>query len=119
MTILKNKLILFLLVAVSLNAQRQASNRKNEILDQYQFSVFTIADQESDSILILSYLTVPNNVLKFIKDDNEFITSYEATTSLKEKKGDLVGRKNWSNTLKTNNYLESTSREIFTIHFHK
>ena len=119
MTILKNKLILFLLVAVSLNAQRQASNRKNEMLDQYQFSVFTIADQESDSILILSYLTVPNNVLKFIKDDNEFITSYEATTSLKEKKGDLVGRKNWSNTLKTNNYLESTSREIFTIHFHK
>ena len=119
MIIIKNKLILLLLLAASLMAQRQSPNRKDEILNQYQFSVFTMADQQSDSILILSYLTVPNNVLKFFKDDDEFISSYEATTSLKEKKGALVGRKNWSNTLKTDNYLESISREIFTIHFQK
>ena len=119
MIIIKNKLILLLLLAASLMAQRQSPNRKDEILNQYQFSVFTMADQQSDSILILSYLTIPNNVLKFFKDDDEFISSYEATTSLKEKKGALVGRKNWSNTLKTDNYLESISREIFTIHFQK
>ena len=119
MIIIKNKLILLLLLAASLMAQRQSPNRKDEILNQYQFSVFTMADQQSDSILILSYLTLPNNVLKFFKDDDEFISSYEATTSLKEKKGALVGRKNWSNTLKTDNYLESISREIFTIHFQK
>ena len=102
-----------------MSAQRQANSRKQDILNQYQFSIFTIADQSSDSIKVLSYLSVPNNVLKFVKEDVNFISSYEATVSLKEKKGSLVGRKNWSNTLKTDSYLESTSREIFTIHFHE
>ena len=74
---IRKKLILLLFVIVPLSAQKQSSSSKQDILDQYQFSVFTIADQKSDSILILSYLTVPNNVLKFIKDSNGFISSYE------------------------------------------
>ena len=102
---IKNYLILFLFLVTSLSGQRQLSNRKQENLDQYQFSVFSIADLKSDSISILSYLTLPNNVLKFVKDNNEFISSYEATISLKEKKGSLIGRKNWTNTLKTANYF--------------
>ena len=116
---IKNTLILFIFFFAFLSAQRQANSRKQDILNQYQFSIFTIADQSSDSIKVLSYLSVPNNVLKFVKEDVNFISSYEATVSLKEKKGSLVGRKNWSNTLKTDSYLESTSREIFTIHFHE
>ena len=116
---IKNTLILFVFFFAFLSAQRQANSRKQDILNQYQFSIFTMADQSSDSIKVLSYLSVPNNVLKFVKEDVDFISSYEATVSLKEKKGSLVGRKNWSNTLKTDSYLESTSREIFTIHFHE
>ena len=112
---IKNTLILFVFFFAFLNAQRQSNSRKQDILNQYQFSIFTIADQSSYSIKVLSYLSVPNNVLKFVKEDVNFISSYEATVSLKEKKGSLVGRKNWSNTLKTDSYLESTSREIFTI----
>ena len=99
-------------------AQRPMSKREGkELIRQYGFSFYTVADSSSDSIRVLSYMSVPNHVLQFIKSPDGFESSYEATISLKEKKGRQVGRKNWTKTLITSQYIESTSREIFTIHF--
>ncbi|MEC9448394.1 MAG: GWxTD domain-containing protein [Candidatus Neomarinimicrobiota bacterium] len=82
-------------------------------------SVYTVASESSDSIRVLSYLSIPNHVLQFVKSSKGFKASYEATISIKRKKGDLVGRKNWSNDLITKTYIESTSKEIFNIHFNE
>jgi len=115
-----NKIILygFIFLISYLNAQSQMSNKGQQaLIRQYGFSFYTVADSYSDSIRVLSYLSVPNNVLQFIKNDQNFEAAYEATISLKEKKGSQVGRKNWVNKLITNEYLESVSREIYTIHF--
>ena len=108
-------------------SQRQPSNtgmsgnplKGNNFIRQYQLSVYTVASESSDSIRVLSYLSIPNHVLQFVKSSKGFKASYEATISIKRKKGDLVGRKNWSNDLITKTYLESTSKEIFNIHFNE
>ena len=109
----------FMLVS-HLTAQMNPSNKRDkDLIRQYGFSVYSVADTHSDSIRILSYLYVPNHVLQFIKSGNGFEAEYEATILLKEKKGIQLDRKHWSKTLKTQNYVESVSREIFTIHFHE
>ena len=97
------------------------SPRKNakDLIRQYGFSVFSVADAYSDSIRILNYLSIPNHVLQFIKTNDGFNAEYEVTLSLKKKKGSQVGRKHWAKSLQTEQYLESTSKEIFTIHFHE
>ena len=117
---------LFLFIGI-IFSQRQPSNtgmsgnplKGNNFIRQYQLSVYTVASESSDSIRVLSYLSIPNHVLQFVKSSKGFKASYEATISIKRKKGDLVGRKNWSNDLITRTYLESTSKEIFNIHFNE
>ena len=114
-----SKIILFFSFIGILFSQRQPSNdglsgnrlKGNNFIRQYQLSVYTVASESSDSIRVLSYLSIPNHVLQFVKSSKGFKASYEATISIKRKKGDLVGRKNWSNELITKTYLESTSRE--------
>ena len=121
------KIVLFLFFIGILFSQRQPSNtgmsgnplKGNNFIRQYQLSVYTVASESSDSIRVLSYLSIPNHVLQFVKSSKGFKASYEATISIKRKKGDLVGRKNWSNDLITKTYLESTSKEIFNIHFNE
>ena len=110
-------IIIVLLISHILVAQiRPNSKRQKEAIRQYGFSIFSVADAKSDSIRILAFLSVPNHVLQFLKIKDGFEAQYEATISLKRKKGNLVGRRNWSNKLKTIDYLESTSKEILTIH---
>jgi GWxTD domain-containing protein len=110
-------IIIVLLISHVLVAQiRPNSKRQKEAIRQYGFSIFSVADAKSDSIRILAFLSVPNHVLQFLKIKDGFEAQYEATISLKRKKGNLVGRRNWSNKLKTIDYLESTSKEILTIH---
>ena len=110
-------IIIVLLISHVLVAQiRPNSKRQKEAIRQYGFSIFSVADVKSDSIRILAFLSVPNHVLQFLKIKDGFEAQYEATISLKRKKGNLVGRRNWSNKLKTIDYLESTSKEILTIH---
>ena len=121
------KIVPFFLFIGIIFSQRQPSNtgmsgnplKGNNFIRQYQLSVYTVASESSDSIRVLSYLSIPNHVLQFVKSSKGFKASYEATISIKRKKGDLVGRKNWSNDLITKTYLESTSKEIFNIHFNE
>ena len=104
-----NKIILFSLFIGMLFSQRQPSNsglsgnplKGNNFIRQYQLSVYTVASESSDSIRVLSYLSIPNHVLQFVKSSKGFKASYEATISIKRKKGDLIGRKNWSSDLIT------------------
>jgi len=110
-------IIIVLLISHVLVAQiRPNSKRQKEAIRQYGFSIFSVADANSDSIRVLAFLSVPNQVLQFLKIKDGFEAQYEATISLKRKKGNLIGRRNWSNKLKTIDYLESTSKEILTIH---
>jgi len=114
--------ISFLLFLGSTNyvfSQNRTRDKKDQVLRQYTFAALPVADSNSDSIRILSYIVVPNKVLKFVKKSGSFETAYQAKITLRKKKGEQVGRKTWSNILKTSDYLESTSDKISTIHFYE
>ena len=115
-----SSLIIFFVSTNSVFSQnRSQRDKKKSMLRQYTFAALPVADSNSDSIRILSYIVVPNKVLKFVKNSSSFETAYQAKITLKNKKGEQVGRKSWSNTLKTDDYLESTSDKISTIHFYE
>ena len=59
--------LLFVLAIDCGLAQSRPSNKNNSIIRQYTFAALPVVDANSDSIKILSYLVVPNNVLKFVK----------------------------------------------------
>jgi len=109
--------LIFICSFVFSQSARSPMDRKKERVRDYLFSNYIIADLKSDSIRVLSYLSIPNHSLQFLKKNNEFSADYEATITLKNDNGELVGRKNWSNKIKTNTYLESVSRNISTLHF--
>ena len=48
----------------NVDAQNRSRSKKKELIRQYTFTALSVADSKSDSIRILSYLVVPNNVLK-------------------------------------------------------
>ena len=85
------KIILLILSFTFLSDEAFAQNRnrgkKKELLRQYTFSALSVADSKSDSIRILSYLVVPNKVLKFVKKSDAFESSYQAKITIKKKKG--------------------------------
>ena len=67
----------------------------------------------------MSYVSIPNASLQFLKENDKFTSNYEITITLKNDDNELAGRKNWSNKILTNSYLESISKEISTLHFHE
>ena len=118
--IIISSLVIFSVSTDSVISQNRSSrDKKKSMLRQYTFAALPVADSSSDSVRILSYIVVPNKVLKFVKKSGSFETAYQAKVTLKNKKGEQVGRKSWSNTLKTDDYLESTSDKISTIHFYE
>ncbi|MBT3663451.1 MAG: hypothetical protein HN536_07490, partial [Candidatus Marinimicrobia bacterium] len=89
-------IIIALIIGHALVAQmRPNSYRNKETIRQYGFSVYSVADTGSDSIRVLAFLSIPNHVLQFLKNQDGFEAEYEATISLKRIKGNLVGRRNW------------------------
>jgi len=60
---------------------RPGNQRGKEVIRQYGFSIYSIADEKSDSIRVLSYLSILNHVLQFIKTANGFAADYEATVT--------------------------------------
>jgi GWxTD domain-containing protein len=79
----------------------------------------TIPDSLSDSVKVLTYLTVPNRALQFVKDSGEFIADFETSITLQNEGGVQIGRRIWKNTLKTENYLETTANMIYSVYFNE
>jgi GWxTD domain-containing protein len=79
----------------------------------------TIPDSLSDSVKVLTYLTVPNRALQFVKDSGEFIADFETSITLQNEGGVQIGRRIWKNTLKTENYLETTANTIYSVYFNE
>ena len=117
--IISSLIIFIVFTDIVISQNRSPRDKKKSMLRQYTFAALPVADSNSDSIRILSYIVVPNKVLKFVKNSGSFETAYQAKITLKNKKGEQVDRKSWSNTLKTDDYLESTSDKISTIHFYE
>ena len=112
-------LIVFSIFSLSAQTIRSPMDRKKDIIRDFNFNNYVISDIQNDSLRVLSYVSIPNASLQFLKENDKFISNYEITITLKNDDDELIGRKNWSNKILTNSYLESISKEISTLHFHE
>ena len=112
-------LIVFSIFSLSAQTMRSPMDRKKDIIRDFNFKNYVISDIQNDSLRVLSYVSIPNASLQFLKENDKFISNYEITITLKNDDDELIGRKNWSNKILTNSYLESISKEISTLHFHE
>ncbi len=118
----KRPLILLLLGSGLLLAmQREYTRDRDKQLHKQGVDLLavTLPDSLNDSVKVLTYLTVPNRALQFVKDSGEFIADFETSITLQNEEGVQVGRRIWKNTLKTENYLETTANTIYSVYFNE
>jgi hypothetical protein len=68
-----------------------------------------------DSIAVDIVIQVPFNAIQFVKKDSVFIGKYEISVMLLDEKEVNVISKIWTQTLRTVNFAETYSAELFDI----
>jgi GWxTD domain-containing protein len=100
-----------LLVSVSWSQLRgPVSGDRKKNVERFTITAVTQQRSATDSLTIIFYMQIPNYTLQFVKQDTGFIAHYEATISIKERRGDQVGRTFWQDSILISNYEESIAR---------
>ncbi len=93
------------------NAFSQRSKRKNAIGNINKFNlVYFSRPVSKDSIKITAFLEIPYNSLQFIKINNGFYASYDASIVFQNKDGKQIFRSMWSDSVLTDDYMHTQSR---------
>ncbi|MBL7014678.1 MAG: GWxTD domain-containing protein [Candidatus Marinimicrobia bacterium] len=115
------KKILFIITLVSfvLSApQHQRGGRKGNkhLIERFVIAAFSEA-YSIDSIRVVSFIEIPYGIIQFIKQDNQFVASYEASLSMVEKKGKQVSRKIWKESITLDSYEDTKSNRRNIKHY--
>ncbi len=118
MSLSLNKMLLFVSLIACLAFGQDESDFRHEMEPEipyfiYDCAVTPIAERDSVSIDIV--IQVPFNTIQFIKKDSIFIGKYEISLMLLDEKEVNVISKIWTQTLKTGNFSETYSAEIFDV----
>ena len=93
------------------NAFSQRAKTKNAIGNINKFNLVHFSRPVSkDSIKIISFLEIPYNSLQFIKRNNGFYASYDASIILQDRDGKQIFRNMWSDSISTDDYMHTQSR---------
>jgi len=123
---IKEKCILLILVllmlqntsAVSQNSRR--SGKQKDIRSQnIKLFVYPMAKNGTDSVRLLTYVSVPYSSLQFIKEKNLYTSNFETLISLKNREGDQISSKTWSKNVTADDYVSTTSKKNKIIYFHE
>ena len=111
--------IFILIFNIGLSDQIKSVNRRKKVngnINKFVLAPFSHVVQ-NDSIKVITFIEVPYFSLQFIKLENKFTASYEASVSLKNKKGNEIGHKIWTDSIIVDSYLESKSNVKNRKHF--
>ena len=105
-----NILIVLLLTLLAFtHAQRMSrSNKQRTNVEKFVLAPFADAIS-SDSIRIVTYIEIPFYSLQFIKKGSSLIASYQASISIKDKKGKDLEHIIWSDSIITDVYTDTRS----------
>jgi len=96
------------------NSKKKKSNIDRFVLVPFQKAV------HQDSIQIISFIEIPFSSLQFVKSEHGFVAGYQASISLKDKKGNDLGHEIWSDSILVDAYSDTRSpvknRKHFTTH---
>ena len=109
-------LILFLYSVNYSYCQRQNKNKVLSNVGKYSLIEFS-KPFSKDSILVTAFVEIPFQSLQFIKKEKSFFASYDVSISLRNKKGKRIFRKMWSDSIITNDYIQTQSKYRTHKHF--
>ena len=109
-------LLLLLLFADFSFCQRSNKNKISSNIGKYSLIQFS-KPFSKDSILVTAFVEIPFQSLQFIKKEKLFFASYDASISLRNKKGRRIFRKMWSDSIITNDYIQTQSQHRTKKHF--
>ena len=109
-------LILFLFSVNYSFCQRQSKNKILSNVGKYSLIEFS-KPFSKDSILVTTFVEIPFQSLQFIKKEKSFFASYDVSISLRNKKGKRIFRKMWSDSIITNDYIQTQSKYRTKKHF--
>ena len=109
-------LILFLFSVNYSFCQRQSKNKILSNVGKYSLIEFS-KPFSKDSILVTTFVEIPFQSLQFIKKENSFFASYDVSISLRNEKGKRIFRKMWSDSIITNDYIQTQSKYRTKKHF--
>jgi len=93
------------------NVFSQRTKRKNSMDNVGKFNlVYFSRPISKDSLKVTTFIEIPFNSLQFIKRNNGFYASYDASIILQNKNGEQIIRNMWSDSISTNDYMHTQSR---------
>ena len=105
-----NILIVLLLTLLGFTHAQRMSRSKKQRTNVEKFVLAPFADAiSSDSIRIVTYIEIPFYSLQFIKKGSSLIASYQASISIKDKKGKDLEHIIWSDSIITDIYTDTRS----------
>jgi len=105
--------LLFFLVFIE-NIHGRKKNDDAGIFKNMRLNIVPVTTKSQDSILVKMYLSIPLKTLQFIKRNNEFFSGYEAQITVMNKKGELIQKNTWSDSIYAQSYIE-TIRKTETV----
>ena len=96
--------------------QQSKKNKSLSNVGRYSLLEFSRAISK-DSILVTAFVDIPFRSLQFVKKNNSFFASYDVSIILKNNKGKRIFRKMWTDSITTDDYIQTQSRLRTRKHF--
>ena len=100
--------ILILTQASILAQQRTRSKKSKTNVEKFVLAPFPEAI-DSDSIKVVTFMEIPYHALQFVKKENSFLAHYQASLSIRHKKGKEIGNMIWTDSIEVNLYTDTRS----------
>ena len=97
-------------------AQRSKKSKTFGNVGRYNLIEFSRA-YSKDSVLVTAFVDIPFQSLQFIKKEKLFFASYDVSISLVNNKDKRILRKMWSDSITTDDYIQTQSRLRSKKHF--
>ena len=109
-------IITTLIICSFISGQRSKRNKSLSNVGSYSLLEFSRAISK-DSIVVTAFVDIPFRSLQFIKKNNSFFASYDVSIILKNNKGKRMFRKMWTDSIRTDDYIQTQSRLRTRKHF--
>ena len=109
-------IIVALIICSFISGQRSKKNKSLSNVGRYNLLEFSRAISK-DSILVTAFVDIPFRSLQFVKKNNSFFASYDVSIVLKNNKGKRIFRKMWTDSITTDDYIQTQSRLRTRKHF--
>ena len=100
--------ILILAQASILAQQRTRSKKSKTNVEKFVLAPYPEAI-DSDSIKVVTFMEIPYHALQFVKKENSFLAHYQASLSIRRKKGKEIGNMIWTDSIEVNLYTDTRS----------